>query len=156
MKSEEVRQLPGELLSHPSRVRGLKYGAARSSIEVAEVAPFTGAWIEITHKNRPLVIQQVAPFTGAWIEIPTVPQRLRDLQVAPFTGAWIEIIDFERLSAQTSQSHPSRVRGLKSCYLLTVRRTLPVAPFTGAWIEITEFCETDSRTGSRTLHGCVD
>ena len=33
------------------------------------VAPFTGAWIEISSRIRPSVIWTVAPFTGAWIEI---------------------------------------------------------------------------------------
>ena len=35
------------------------------------VAPFTGAWIEIIDRiaNRPYI--KVAPFTGAWIEIST-------------------------------------------------------------------------------------
>ena len=33
----------------------------------------------------------VAPFTGAWIEILEMMNLLKQLQVAPFTGAWIEI-----------------------------------------------------------------
>ena len=36
-----------------------------------EVAPFTGAWIEIYNINFRLSCTVfVAPFTGAWIEIP--------------------------------------------------------------------------------------
>ena len=35
--------------------------------------------------------KQVAPFTGAWIEIAKLPLELKNVIVAPFTGAWIEI-----------------------------------------------------------------
>ena len=33
------------------------------------VAPFTGAWIEISMFSKSLSVMTVAPFTGAWIEI---------------------------------------------------------------------------------------
>ena len=33
------------------------------------VAPFTGAWIEISCNARERDMCPVAPFTGAWIEI---------------------------------------------------------------------------------------
>ena len=33
------------------------------------VAPFTGAWIEISDRLGSQFEQYVAPFTGAWIEI---------------------------------------------------------------------------------------
>ena len=36
------------------------------------VAPFTGAWIEITPSTVSLTLAFVAPFTGAWIEM-TMP-----------------------------------------------------------------------------------
>ena len=35
---------------------------------------------------------QVAPFTGAWIEIYLAHWLVKLYDVAPFTGAWIEII----------------------------------------------------------------
>ena len=41
---------------------------------------------------RQLALAQVAPFTGAWIEILAVYNILLSKVVAPFTGAWIEII----------------------------------------------------------------
>ena len=55
--------------SLPSRERGLKLGfpLRRSSQEY--VAPFTGAWIEITSHASFEKVKRVAPFTGAWIEI---------------------------------------------------------------------------------------
>ncbi len=55
-------------VSHPSRVRGLKpaYDVTRGMRRI--VAPFTGAWIE-TIRNRAIEYPApVAPFTGAWIE----------------------------------------------------------------------------------------
>ena len=36
---------------------------------IQDVAPFTGAWIEIICPFESRITQAVAPFTGAWIEI---------------------------------------------------------------------------------------
>ena len=99
------------------------------------VAPFAGAWIEISvgsgigsqvrslpSRERGLKFigdrydesdEAVAPFAGAWIEIKVQKQRKKLTNVAPFAGAWIEIFF-------TSSSQPIR----------------SVAPFAGAWIEI--------------------
>ena len=55
--------------SHPSRVRGLKYIIVQRLLRFVIVAPFTGAWIEMLQKTRYGLVQGVAPFTGAWIEI---------------------------------------------------------------------------------------
>ena len=72
------------------------------------VAPFTGAWIETKCRLIITVLQSVAPFTGAWIR----------------TFAWEE--------NKSSQSHPSRVRGLK---LSRINFEYFSRTFTGAWIE---------------------
>ena len=79
-----------------------------------EVAPYTGAWIEILIKVKEETVSlaslptrerglkctvyhskqhphQVAPYTGAWIEIKTLLFFLAPPAVAPYTGAWIEI-----------------------------------------------------------------
>ena len=34
-----------------------------------QVAPYTGAWIEIQYRGRIWQRGEVAPYTGAWIEI---------------------------------------------------------------------------------------
>ena len=81
------------------------------------VAPFTGAWIEMTTRSSCQANTTVAPFTGAWIEIPGKLCSWCPLVVAPFTGAWIEIEDM--------------AGGARHQF---------VAPFTGAWIEIRWFC----------------
>ena len=64
------------LLSHPSRVCGLKFKPMKTGREPTTVTPFTGVWIEIPinapgHPYRP-----VTPFTGVWIEMAL--QRTRD------------------------------------------------------------------------------
>ena len=56
-------------MSHPSRVRGLKLKIPYESKSFHAVAPFTGAWIEITVPGEGRPALTVAPFTGAWIEI---------------------------------------------------------------------------------------
>ena len=56
------------------------------------VAPFVGAWIEISTKGNGTSTESVAPFVGAWIEMVFafgIPTKV--LNVAPFVGAWIEI-----------------------------------------------------------------
>ena len=79
-------------MSHPSRVRGLKSMYEHHGRKFQQVAPFTGAWIEIVvQRNAERVTAEVAPFTGAWIEILIYLLQLPMAIVAPFTGAWIEI-----------------------------------------------------------------
>ena len=84
--------------SHPSRVRGLKYTEAYRFVIVSNVAPFTGAWIEITFLLADIPDIAVAPFTGAWIEMSTKP-------IQGYTEP---------------MSHPSRVRGLKCASFIAV------------------------------------
>ena len=56
--------------SLPSWERGLKSGILIPQIPVSIVAPFVGAWIEISGLKLVSSKQCVAPFVGAWIEIP--------------------------------------------------------------------------------------
>ena len=84
------------------------------------VAPFMGAWIEILFQ-RALRAQRrwVAPFMGAWIEIEYVVYILeKSIEVAPFMGAWIEISLFNLILISLSASRPSWARGLKFRYAL--------------------------------------
>ena len=55
------------------------------------VAPFVGAWIEITVGVDGRHTGGVAPFVGAWIEITYGTITGGKVKVAPFVGAWIEI-----------------------------------------------------------------
>ena len=56
-------------MSHPSWVRGLKCQDPQENEEKQHVAPFVGAWIEITSLVTSPIGLPVAPFVGAWIEI---------------------------------------------------------------------------------------
>ena len=105
-------------------------------MKALEVAPFTGAWIEIRHANWDEYILAVAPFTGAWIEMIQSRHSLKAKSVAPFTGAWIEIDQTLLDYVVSSESLPSRERGLKFDHQDHGGHRLRVAPFTGAWIEI--------------------
>ena len=86
-------------MSHPSRVRGLKFKVKGKAILFLFVAPFTGAWIEIQNGRNAQNSTFVAPFTGAWIEIQHkyTPDFVLP-NVAPFTGAWIEIVVQQEVS----------------------------------------------------------
>ena len=55
--------------SLPSRERGLKSKGAGTAARGRAVAPFAGAWIEITFVLFLVLVALVAPFAGAWIEI---------------------------------------------------------------------------------------
>ena len=54
------------------------------------VAPFAGAWIEISERFKTLMDERVAPFAGAWIEISCKLVTSVSNAVAPFAGARIE------------------------------------------------------------------
>ena len=62
-------------LSHPSRVRGLKFSRSPSYMKSAIVAPLAGAWIEMDHRCRGARVRLVAPLAGAWIEIVVCAKR---------------------------------------------------------------------------------
>ena len=79
----------------------------------------------------------VAPFAGAWIEISHIVYPPSVLIVAPFAGAWIEI-PYSIFSVVVLSSLPSRERGLKFAISFLVIDVQFVAPFAGAWIEIYE------------------
>ena len=52
-------------MSLPSRERGLKFAQVPSAYKILRVAPFAGAWIEITDNRLPSKQTTVAPFAGA-------------------------------------------------------------------------------------------
>ena len=120
-----------------------------------EVAPFTGAWIEIDDRDRMISTHGSLPSRErglksvpmqdqgpedeslpSWergLKFPADAYSLSTQRVAPFTGAWIEI-------------HTQR----------QIERRNQVAPFTGAWIEIRPDCSHRYAAGRRSLHGSVD
>ena len=57
-----------------------------------EVAPLTGAWIEIRNGSRSAGTLGVAPLAGAWIEIAVRAVDFEDAGGSPPSrGAWIEM-----------------------------------------------------------------
>jgi len=56
------------MLSHPSRVRGLKHLCPSFVFIGTRVAPLAGAWIETTPYRCFYTTPKVAPLAGAWIE----------------------------------------------------------------------------------------
>ena len=127
---------------------------------MSDVAPFAGAWIEISVASGNIVgaaslpsrerglkflfrlrcrcVLVVAPFAGAWIEIYQKNSNVITSGVAPFAGAWIEIKKSVSQSMYFMLSLPSRERGLKFCSAHVAKLIFVVAPFAGAWIEIRE------------------
>ena len=80
-------------------------------------------------------IWNVAPRVGAWIETIINPIfQLKDI-VAPRVGAWIETRSAICISHRIARSHPVWVRGLKPEYQARHDRVQLVAPRVGAWIE---------------------
>ena len=58
-----------------------------------DVAPYLGAWIEISKMYIVVILGGVAPYLGAWIEIDAIWIFVRrQVKVAPYLGAWIEIL----------------------------------------------------------------
>ena len=64
----------------------------KSKMNLIQVAPLAGAWIEMPICSINWLIVSVAPLAGAWIEISHVAKVGALKKVAPLAGAWIEII----------------------------------------------------------------
>ena len=128
-----------------------------------------------------LALYQVAPFTGAWIEMrsrvrsamktaKSHPSRVRGLKcessedsamqehVAPFTGAWIEISYTNHWQGRGNEaSHPSRVRGLKCSMRVLLNPCMSWShPSRVRGLKYPICVIFPQVVGSRTLHGCVD
>ena len=106
--------------SHSTRVRGLKYCIHRDRIPIDAVALYTSAWIEI---------QKAVHKAG-------MPQR-RTLH---------ECVDWNdgihKQASLKSQSHSTRVRGLKWIEGYSEQTLQGVALYTSAWIEIDRLSKT--------------
>jgi len=146
-------------MSHPIRVRGLKFIGENGVDIVAEgrtpygcvdwnilpplflhldcsVAPHTGAWIEISLWSSAKAANCVAPHTGAWIEIyyesevePTVMRR------TPYGCVDWNILPPLFLHLDCSVA-PHTGAWIEICFSVSFCNKFHVAPHTGAWIEI--------------------
>ena len=99
--------------SHPTRVRGLKLSNRRKGASKTSVAPYAGAWIEISADNVAATV------------LVSHPTRVRGLKLK------IDVAD-----GVLDRSHPTRVRGLKCLLIARIDANKTVAPYAGAWIEI--------------------
>ena len=77
--------------SLPLRERGLKYGLAGQPWLCIQVAPFTGAWIEIVPRVPGRRAGGSLPLRERGLKLRISIGVVEDVVVAPFTGAWIEI-----------------------------------------------------------------
>ena len=114
--------------SLPSRERGLKCHGAYAPTRPRPSLPSRERGLKCRVTQAIRTVMQVAPFTGAWIEIHQSYDHPYQPAVAPFTGAWIEIAFDTPYRPEKLTSLPSRERGLKLCCrivaVLVERRSL--------------------------------
>ena len=163
--------------SLPSRERGLKYWNAKWKSTRNKVAPFAGAWIEITDGGNTWKAGFGRSLRGS-VDWNLITLSIASFfKVAPFAGAWIEIgvrgnhSDMEhsrslRGSVDWNTYHvlfalPRFGRSLRgsvdwNCGRRYNCRRISVAPFAGAWIEMMEWQLLAISARSRSLRGSVD
>ena len=115
MKYAVERSTADEIAVAPHWGVWIEIGLSCCSVSHSFVAPHWGAWIEIVIAVRHGVKPPVAPHWGAWIEMSTLPIIPGHAPVAPHWGAWIEMKPCVTSLSNTRRSHPTGVRGLKSC-----------------------------------------
>ena len=122
-------------VSHPMRVRGLKFYIVDHVEEGQESHPMRVRGLKSSYSLDYLADHLVAPHAGAWIEMELKQSKINWEAVAPHAGAWIEINALLAVEA-AAKSHPMRVRGLKFAQYNNDPWDVEVAPHAGAWIEI--------------------
>ena len=143
-------------MSHPMWVRGLKLNHSAQCIDVTDVAPYVGAWIETLAGGVLDYRNQVAPYVGAWIETTYLRQYLGLVSSHPMWVRGLKLIinlilqrlimshpmwvrglkqHLETFCPLADVSHPMWVRGLKLKLKLMLLLIICVAPYVGAWIE---------------------
>jgi len=76
--------------SRPSRARGLKRELTSQVPSAANVAPFTGAWIETSDWGSVRYGNMSRPSRARGLKHRADGEKVTSIVVAPFTGAWIE------------------------------------------------------------------
>ena len=64
----------------------MKLNSVEKALNVNNVAPRVGAWIEIVTPDTLAHGKNVAPRVGAWIEIQTLPQPQSNIESLPVWG----------------------------------------------------------------------
>ena len=117
MDEKEINK--SNVLSLPSRERGLKFKSAPASVLCANVAPLAGAWIEIHKSSSSRTESCVAPLAGAWIEILRARQNGGVRMSLPSRERGLKYPASDPVS-DIQWSLPSRERGLKLIILSLV------------------------------------
>ena len=132
---KQLRVTLTQLMSHPTRVRGLKLNDPEKCGLPYHVAPTR--------------VRGLKPSPRHWHSGPHWSH--------PTPGAWIETSASPRPACRPEASHPTRVRGLKQGHQSRLRLVSGVAPHAGAWIETRSHALSRRTTPSgRTPRGCVD
>ena len=71
--------------------------ASRAAATVVTVAPFAGAWIEITEISPSCTLTMSLPSRERGLKFCLTLSNRLNIQVAPFAGAWIEISKLDKL-----------------------------------------------------------
>ena len=154
--SHLARRTTGQTGSHPTRVRGLKLTTCRTTLPMLSSHPTRVSGLKRPCEDGTFVVLPVAPHAGAWIETipcPTTCTVTRASHPTRVRGLKLVVDD---LADAGLESHPTRVRGLKQVRLPAVRKGAAVAPHAGAWIETRSRPRPAHSPRRRTPRGCVD
>ena len=101
-----------------------------------EVAPYTGAWIEICYAPITQTDTRSLPTRERGLKYMDLKEALGDELVAPYTGAWIEIKCHRWQRKIVPKVAPSTRAWIEIMQWRASGMAHTVAPYTGAWIEI--------------------
>ena len=93
--------------SHPSWVCGLKQEKRKNRLNLADVTPFVGVWIETCKDDIEKFKAEVTPFVGVWIETPSPPTTTKHLSRHTLRGCvdWNYVVS---LADYYTRSHTLR------------------------------------------------
>ena len=115
-------------------VRGLKLEKTEKRLEARESHPMWVRGLKPFLRERFVDLANVAPYVGAWIETALIFLSMRP---APSHPMWVRGLKPARPVAEALDpvSHPMWVRGLKHRIGDESPSREQVAPYVGAWIE---------------------
>ena len=79
-----------DIESHPTWVCGLKLNCIYLEINITQVTPYVGVWIETCIHPLGLRAHHVTPYVGVWIETLIESTITTRPIVTPYVGVWIE------------------------------------------------------------------
>ena len=104
---------------------------------------------------RQIDVGNVAPHVGAWIETKVARKKKASIESHPMWVRGLKLASGHRGTC-SRMSHPMWVRGLKPVSHDGQAKVRPVAPHVGAWIETRPSSDITSDFLGRTPCGCVD